>query len=58
MANLHSPDAIMVATALDRLKKLSTDEYIIAFGPNGRQFFASPNGYSACVLPINGAISH
>jgi methylenetetrahydrofolate dehydrogenase (NADP+)/methenyltetrahydrofolate cyclohydrolase/formyltetrahydrofolate synthetase len=47
MANLDSPDAVMVSTALGRLEKLRTDEYIIAFGPNGRQFFATPNGYSA-----------
>lgn len=37
----------MVSAALGRLEKPKTDEYIIAFGPNGRQFFATPNGYSA-----------
>ncbi|KAJ4337780.1 hypothetical protein N0V95_008238 [Ascochyta clinopodiicola] len=42
----------MTTTALDRLDKLGTDEYIIAFGPNGRQFFATPNGYSATQLPL------
>jgi hypothetical protein len=47
MADLVSPDEAVVSTALDRLEKLGTDEYIIAFGPNGRQFFATPNGYSA-----------
>lgn len=47
MANLDSPDAVSVAATLGGLKHLSTDEYIIAFGPSGRQFFATPNGYSA-----------
>lgn len=47
MSNVDSPDAIMAATALGRLEKLFADEYVIAFGPNGRQLFATPNGYSA-----------
>lgn len=42
-----SPDDVMVSTALDSLEKPHTDQYIIAFGPNGRQFFATPNGYAA-----------
>ncbi|KAJ4309702.1 hypothetical protein N0V94_008800 [Neodidymelliopsis sp. IMI 364377] len=52
MADLVSPDETVVSTALDRLEKLGTDDYIIAFGPNGRQFFATPNGCSATQLPI------
>ncbi|KAH6621807.1 hypothetical protein C7974DRAFT_425580 [Boeremia exigua] len=52
MAELHLPDAAQVSTSLDNLEKLSTDEYIIAFGPNGRHFFATPNGYSASQLPM------
>ncbi|KAF2623885.1 hypothetical protein BU25DRAFT_349118 [Macroventuria anomochaeta] len=52
MANLDTPDAVIVSTALGRLEKLSTDEYIISFGPNDRQFFATPNGYSATQLPM------
>lgn len=47
MANLDSPDATMTSIALTRLEKLGTDEYIVAFGPNGKQFFATPSGYSA-----------
>lgn len=33
--------------ALNSLQKLGPDEYIIAFGPEGRQFCGTPNGYSA-----------
>lgn len=47
MANSESPDVAKAAAALDRLDKLDTDTYIVAFGPNGRQFLAAPNGYSA-----------
>jgi len=43
----RSPDDVMASTALARLQKPSIDEYVIAFGPNGRQFFATPNGYAA-----------
>ena len=50
MTNL-SPDDVMASTALARLQTPSTDEYVIAFGPNGRQFFATPNGYAALVPP-------
>ncbi|KAF9697563.1 hypothetical protein EKO04_004183 [Ascochyta lentis] len=52
MADLDTPEAVTTTTALSRLEKLGTDEYIIAFGPNGRQFFATPNGYSATQLPL------
>lgn len=47
MAETDSADAVTVATALGCLEKPSADEYIVAFGPNGRSFFATPNGYSA-----------
>ncbi|KZM27371.1 uncharacterized protein EKO05_0010475 [Ascochyta rabiei] len=52
MANLDPSEAVTIATALGRLDKLKTDEYITAFGPDGRQFFATPNGYSATQLPV------
>jgi hypothetical protein len=42
-------DANRVSTALARLEKLQPDKYIIAFGPGGKQFIGSPNGYSAYV---------
>lgn len=47
MASTVSPDTVIISTALGRLEKLGTDEYIVALGPKGRQFFATPNGYSA-----------
>ena len=47
MAEVENSDADLVSTALGRLETPSTDNYIVAFGPNGRQFFATPNGYSA-----------
>lgn len=47
MSNLDPPDAATVTTALSRLEKLSADQYIIAFGPSGRQFFATAAGYAA-----------
>lgn len=47
MANVDTPDATIVSIALQRLEKLGTDQYIIAFGLNGRQFFATSNGYAA-----------
>jgi len=37
-------------TALDQLaqlEKLRADEYIVATGARGRQFYATSNGYSA-----------
>ncbi|KAF3032915.1 hypothetical protein E8E12_003440 [Didymella heteroderae] len=48
----HSPGNVMVSTALASLEKLSTDQYVIAFGPGGRQFFATPNDYAAVQLPM------
>lgn len=40
-------DPVVVSTALDTLQNLDADQYLIVFGPDGRQFIASPNGYSA-----------
>jgi hypothetical protein len=47
MAFADSPDAVINAIALNRLDNLKPDEYIIALGPDGRQFLGTPNGYSA-----------
>ncbi|KAF1848906.1 uncharacterized protein K460DRAFT_304513 [Cucurbitaria berberidis CBS 394.84] len=51
MAFDESPDVVVIATALTRLENLAADEYIIAFGPDGKQFCGTPNGYSATHLP-------
>jgi hypothetical protein len=32
---------------LQRLEKFATDEYVIAFGPDQKQFVGTPNGYLA-----------
>jgi methylenetetrahydrofolate dehydrogenase (NADP+)/methenyltetrahydrofolate cyclohydrolase/formyltetrahydrofolate synthetase len=40
----------IISTVLDRLQNLEPDKYIIAFGPNGKQFIGTPNGYSAQVI--------
>lgn len=47
MAEVETSEAGLVSTALGRLETPATDNYIVAFGPNGRQFIATPNGYSA-----------
>jgi hypothetical protein len=47
MAEVETSDADLVSTALDRLETPTINNYIIAFGPNGRQFIATLNGYSA-----------
>jgi hypothetical protein len=47
MAEVETSDADLVSTALDRLEIPPIDNYVVAFGPNGRQFIATPNGYSA-----------
>lgn len=47
MTGLAVRGAAKVAAALDQLDKLDPDTYIVAFGPNGRQFLATPNGYCA-----------
>jgi hypothetical protein len=47
MAEVETSNAELVSTALDRLEIPSIDNYIVAFAPNGRQFIATPNGYSA-----------
>lgn len=47
MAAVQPPDTTIVSAVLDRLQHLNADNYVLAFGPDGRQFFATPNGYSA-----------
>jgi hypothetical protein len=42
-----SSDTIINNAALNRLDVLDADQYIIALGPEGRQFLGTPNGYSA-----------
>jgi hypothetical protein len=42
-----SSDAIINNAALTRLDVLDADKYIIALGPDGRQFLGTPNGYIA-----------
>jgi hypothetical protein len=32
---------------LSPLEKFETDKYLIAFGPDSKQFVATPNGYTA-----------
>ncbi|KAF1950627.1 hypothetical protein CC80DRAFT_509566 [Byssothecium circinans] len=51
MAATVSPNAIHPSTVLSRLEPLGPDQYFIAFGPEGRQFCGTPNGYSATFLP-------
>jgi hypothetical protein len=43
-------DSNIISTVLDRLQNLEPDKYIIAFGPGGKQFIGTPNGYSARVV--------
>jgi methylenetetrahydrofolate dehydrogenase (NADP+)/methenyltetrahydrofolate cyclohydrolase/formyltetrahydrofolate synthetase len=38
-------DSGLLATILNRLEPLD-DDYVLAFGPEGKQFFATPNGYT------------
>jgi hypothetical protein len=40
-------NADLIATVLSRLENPAADEYFIAFGPAGRQFIGTPNGYTA-----------
>jgi methylenetetrahydrofolate dehydrogenase (NADP+)/methenyltetrahydrofolate cyclohydrolase/formyltetrahydrofolate synthetase len=40
-------DPDLITNVLSRLENRGLNEYIIAFGPEGRQFLATPNGYSA-----------
>jgi hypothetical protein len=51
MSSADTPDPIIIETVLRRLEPLDTDKYVIALGPYGRQFFATPNGYTATYLP-------
>jgi hypothetical protein len=47
MAFADTPDSVINSIALNRLDNLDVDEYIIALGPDSRQFLGTPNGYSA-----------
>jgi methylenetetrahydrofolate dehydrogenase (NADP+)/methenyltetrahydrofolate cyclohydrolase/formyltetrahydrofolate synthetase len=40
-------DPELIATLLNRLERLNSDEYVLAFGPAGKHFFAGPDGYAA-----------
>lgn len=40
-------DPAMISYLLSRPEKLGRDEYIVAFGPDGRQFIGTPRGYAA-----------
>jgi hypothetical protein len=42
-----SSDTIFNNAALKKLDVLDADKYIIALGPDGRQFLGTPNGYIA-----------
>ncbi|KAH7082588.1 hypothetical protein BKA63DRAFT_134863 [Paraphoma chrysanthemicola] len=44
-------NAELISSILEPLQKLQNDEYFIAFGPRGKQFIGTPNGYSATYLP-------
>ncbi|KAF2683020.1 hypothetical protein K458DRAFT_369169 [Lentithecium fluviatile CBS 122367] len=51
MALAGPAKAVDISSALTQLEPLGADEYFIAFGPAGRQFCGTPNGYSARQLP-------
>ncbi|KAH7383835.1 hypothetical protein BKA66DRAFT_529275 [Pyrenochaeta sp. MPI-SDFR-AT-0127] len=53
MASAESPDLVVFSAVLDRLECLPADKYIVAFGPYGRQFCATPNGYSGTQIPMD-----
>jgi hypothetical protein len=40
-------DADLIAKTLTRLERPTINEYLVAFGPENKQFLATPNGYSA-----------
>lgn len=40
-------DPVLISTALDGVENVSANNYLIVFGPGGKQFVATPNGYSA-----------
>jgi len=46
MASLNT-DPNLLPDVLKHLKPLDQDRYILAFGPEGKQFVATPNGYAA-----------
>ncbi|KAH8723434.1 hypothetical protein GQ44DRAFT_313788 [Phaeosphaeriaceae sp. PMI808] len=43
--------SVLTPFELNSLEKRKADDYIVAFGPNGRQLIGTPNGYSATQLP-------
>ena len=40
-------DTHALSAMLGKLKKLDTDEYIVAFGARGEHFYGTPDGYHA-----------
>ncbi|KAI8930912.1 hypothetical protein NX059_011927 [Plenodomus lindquistii] len=44
--------SIATVNRLEQLEKLGTDEYIIAAGPRGQQFYGTAGGYSTVHLPV------
>ena len=47
MALEKSAKVVNISAILTKLDTLGSDEYFVAFGPSGRQFCGTPNGYSA-----------
>lgn len=43
--------AVDLSQALAQLEPLEHDQYFTAFGPAGQQFFGTPNGYCATLIP-------
>ncbi|KAF2832349.1 FTHFS-domain-containing protein [Ophiobolus disseminans] len=50
MASVNT-NADIISTVLNRLEPFKSDCYFVAFGPEGKHFFATPNGYAANYLP-------
>jgi hypothetical protein len=40
-------DIDLISQILEPLERCGPDEYLIAFGPDSKQFVGTPNGYSA-----------
>jgi hypothetical protein len=47
MSFVVDSDPVLISMALDSLQNLNANNYLIVFGPDGKQFLATPNGYSA-----------
>jgi hypothetical protein len=47
MISFVDTDPVLISMALDRVENVSADNYLIVFGPEGKQFVATPNGYAA-----------